>query len=290
MKKHKFCPACKGTLSNKVIEGSKRLACPECGWVHYANPLPSAVAFVRNDDGRILLVKRGIEPGKGKWALPSGFVEMNEMPEETVIRELKEETNVQGVAKKLIGVYTQPSKVYGGVVLIAYDVQYAQAKLRAGSDSIDARFFAANKLPPIPFVSHRRIIRDALAAKDASKGMQIHMLKSKITEAIITHTHLYYKGSMGIDGKVMKAAGIFPSEKVHVLNYDNGERLETYTIEEKPGSGRMVLYGPASRKGKVGQRLCILSYAIIDNADAEKHKPKVIRLNSKNKIIRSRAH
>jgi aspartate 1-decarboxylase len=91
---------------------------------------------------------------------------------------------------------------------------------------------------------------------------------------------------MGIDSAVMKKVNILPGEKVHVLNYDNGERLETYTIEERAGSGRIVLYGPASRKGDVGQRLCILSYASMNNDIAKKFQAKVVTLDSKNRIIR----
>jgi 8-oxo-dGTP diphosphatase len=285
MKIPKYCPLCKTKLSIRNIDGFRRRQCPGCGWVYYANPLPSAVAFVCTEDNKILLVKRGVAPGKGKWALPSGFVEENELPEDTVIRELKEEANLRGTVTNLIGVYAEPTRIYGNVLLIAYNISCANTSPRAGTDSLAAKFFSAKKTPPITFASHRAIIKDGLARR-TSRDVQIHMLKSKITKATITHTHLFYKGSMGIDGAVMKAVGLFPGEKVHVLNYDNGERLETYTIEEKPGSGRIVLYGPASKKGSVGQKLCILSYAIMNYADAKNYKPRVITLDSNNKIRR----
>lgn len=281
MKKHKFCPLCGSTLSAKKIDGFKRSVCSGCGWIHYANPLPSAVAFVLRGDDEILLIKRGVPPGEGKWALPSGFVEADELPEYTVIRELKEETGINGSLSHLIGVYTEPTKTYGNVMLIAYEVKYQSGKIRARTDTMDARFFPLNKIPRIPFASHRAIIRDGLQRRNT---MNVEILKSKITEATITHTKLFYKGSMGIDGAVMQKANILPGEKVHVLNYDNGERLETYTIEEKSGSGRIVLYGPASRKGKVGHRLCILSYATVKYESAGTIKAKVVTLDSKNKI------
>jgi L-aspartate-alpha-decarboxylase len=251
--------------------------------VHYANPLPSAVAFVCKGDREVLLIKRGVEPGRGKWALPSGFVEAHELPEETALRELTEETNVKGTLSGLIGVYTEPTKIYGSVLLIAYDVKYVTGDPRASTDSVDAKFFPVEKIPRIPFASHRKIIRDG-RARHVSEGMRINILKSKITQATITHTQLFYKGSMGIDGNVMKAVGLVPGEKVQVLNYDNGERLETYTIREKSGSGKIVLYGPASRKGKVGERLCILSYASMNCIDAKHFRPKVVALDSKNRV------
>jgi aspartate 1-decarboxylase len=91
---------------------------------------------------------------------------------------------------------------------------------------------------------------------------------------------------MGIDLRIMKAANIVPGEKVQVLNYNNGERLETYTIAEKAGSRRFVLYGPASHKGKVGDRLCILSYALVQAENVGAVKPSVITLNERNQLKR----
>ncbi|MGD8979470.1 MAG: aspartate 1-decarboxylase [candidate division WOR-3 bacterium] len=285
MQKPEFCPQCQTKLSTRKIDGFARRTCPECGWIYYANPLPSAVAFVHRDGEEILLIKRGVVPGKGKWALPSGFVELNEIPEETVIRELREETGLKGTLGELIGVYTEPTSIYGNVLLIAYHIESFMGRLRASTDTLDAKFFPAHKLPRIPFASHRAIIRDGMAAVSV-QGPIITVLKSKITQATITHTRLFYKGSMGIDSTVMKAAGLLPGEKVHVLNYDNGERLETYTIEEKAGSGKIILYGPASRKGKIGERLCILSYANMSFHDAKHYKARVVTLNTKNRIKR----
>jgi len=229
------------------------------------------------------LIKRGAAPGKGKWALPSGFVEANELPEETALRELKEETSIQGTLKVLIGVYTEPTRLYGNVLLIAYDVKYTAGKPRASTDTIDAKFFPAHKLPRIPFASHRAIIRDGMARCKSNAGL-ISVLKSKISEATITQIHLFYEGSMGIDSIIMKKVGLLPGEKVQVLNYDNGERLETYTIEEKAGSGRIALYGPAAHKGKVGQKICVLSYATMSYNDAKNFRPKVVTLDSQNRI------
>ena len=129
------------------------------------------------------------------------------------------------------------------------------------------------------------IIKDGLMKRLQNRGL-IEILKSKITKATVTHTQLFYRGSMGIDGAVMKAAHLIPGEKVQVLNYNNGERLETYTIEEKSGSGKFVLYGPASQKGKVGDKLCILSYTLLNTEKAKNIRPHVVILNERNRIKR----
>jgi 8-oxo-dGTP diphosphatase len=283
MKNYKFCPVCKSYLIKKIKDGNYRLVCKKCGWVHYANPLPSVAALVRNDNNEILLIKRGVAPGKGKWALPTGFIEQIEIPEDAVIRELKEETNIKGTIKKLVGVYTEKTRVYGNILLIGYEMNYISGKPKPGSDTTQAEFFAASKLPDIPFVSHRAIIKDSVIKNYNSF---VEVLKSKITEARITQKYLFYKGSMGIDSTVMKAAHLVPGEKVHVLNYNNGERLETYVIEEKAGSRKMVLYGPASKKGEIGDKLCILSYQLVSPERSAYVKSKTVILDERNRIKR----
>ncbi len=283
MKIYEFCPICKSGLVTKKVDDNSRLVCSKCGWVHYMNPLPSVVVFLRNTRGDILLIRRGIAPGKGEWALPSGFVEYDELPQNAVLRELKEETSITGKINSFIGFYMEPTKVYGNVLLIAYDIGIVKGKPKHGSDTIDARFFPAGKLPKIPFNGHRAIIRDGLAARETDIGL-VEVLKSKVSEAIITKTVLHYKGSMGLDARIMKEANLIPGEKVHVLNYNNGERLETYTIEEEAGTGKVILYGPASLKGKIGDKLCILSYMFANYSQAQKAKPKIVILDKKNRL------
>jgi 8-oxo-dGTP diphosphatase len=161
----RFCPHCRAGLDKKKIEGKKRAFCPECGWVRYQNPLPSVAAVVWNESGKILFVKRGVEPAKGKWALPSGFIEIDETPQEACLRELKEETGLQGHIVGLTGVVNQRSFLYKNVLIIGYEVR-ASGALRAGSDSEDAEFFSMNNIPRIAFPSHRELIERAVRRKD----------------------------------------------------------------------------------------------------------------------------
>jgi len=108
--------------------------------------------------------------------------------------------------------------------------------------------------------------------------MQITVLKSKISYATITQTELYYAGSITIDEDIMDQSNIRENELVHVVNVNNGERLETYVIKGKRGSKIFALNGPAARKGSVGDHIHILSYAII--ASDSNLTPTLISLNT----------
>jgi len=103
-------------------------------------------------------VKRGHEPGMGKWALPSGFIEIYETPEKACLRELREETGLKGEIVRLVGVYSQKSLLYRNVLIIGYEVE-ARGNLSPGSDSLEAEFFPLGNLPDIPFSSHKKIIK-----------------------------------------------------------------------------------------------------------------------------------
>ena len=94
--------------------------------------------------------------------------------------------------------------------------------------------------------------------------MLITVLKSKIAYATITQKDLFYVGSITIDEAIMKRANIRENEKVQIVNLNNGERLETYVIKGKSGSGVFGLNGPAARKAEVGDKIFIISYASID--------------------------
>jgi aspartate 1-decarboxylase len=117
--------------------------------------------------------------------------------------------------------------------------------------------------------------------------MFIEVLKSKIGHATITQAELHYEGSITIDSAILKVAGIIPGEKVHVLNENTGFRLETYVIAGKPNSGVICLNGPAARHGYVGDRLIILSYALLPLDEAKRLMPQIVYLAQNNKIKKS---
>ncbi|MGZ8524268.1 MAG: aspartate 1-decarboxylase [Chitinophagaceae bacterium] len=114
--------------------------------------------------------------------------------------------------------------------------------------------------------------------------MQIEVFKSKIHRAVITEANLNYVGSITIDEDLMDAVNIIENEKVQVVNVNNGERLETYVIKGKRGSGVCCLNGPAARKAAVGDIVIIISYATIDFEEAKKFKPWTIFPKEGNKL------
>jgi len=116
--------------------------------------------------------------------------------------------------------------------------------------------------------------------------MFIEVLKSKIHKVTVTEANLNYVGSVSIDEDLMDASNIIENEKVQVLDINNGERLETYVIRGKRGSGEICLNGPAARKVMVGDVVIIMSYASIDFQEAKAFRPVIIFPDTKtNKII-----
>jgi aspartate 1-decarboxylase len=114
--------------------------------------------------------------------------------------------------------------------------------------------------------------------------MQIEVLKSKIHRAVITEANLNYVGSITLDEDLMNAANIIENEKVQVVNVNNGERLETYVIKGKRGSGICCLNGPAARKGMVGDVVVVISYASMAFEEAKKFKPSICFPKEGNKL------
>jgi len=108
------------------------------------------------------------------------------------------------------------------------------------------------------------------------------ILKSKISGLRVTETELFYPGSITIDKEILKRADILPGEKVEVLNLNNGIRAETYAIEGEKGC--VCLNGPLARSGFVGDELIVLTYCLVTEDEIEKIKPKIIRVDEKNRI------
>ena len=114
------------------------------------------------------------------------------------------------------------------------------------------------------------------------------MLSGKIHRATVTETNLNYEGSITIDRKLMDAAGFLPNELVHILNVNNGLRVETYCIEGKPSSGVICLNGAAARWAEPGDIIIILSYGQYSGEEARRLVPRVVSVDAKNRIVKKR--
>lgn len=154
---NRFCSRCGGKLTTKVIEDRERHYCPACGFVQYVNPVPAAAVTIIRDGG-ILLVQRGVEPRKGLWSLPAGFLEIDETVEECALREVKEETNLDVQLTGLLATYSVFDDPRYVCLLVVYTGKIVGGQLQCGDDASDAQFFPQSALPELAFKVHRRAI------------------------------------------------------------------------------------------------------------------------------------
>jgi ADP-ribose pyrophosphatase YjhB (NUDIX family) len=162
-----FCPKCGGALHNRFTEGRERLVCEKCDFIFYQNPIPATAVILQRND-QILLVKRKFEPRAGEWSLPAGFIEWGEGPEQTAIREVKEETNLDIAVRKIYGVY--PGNDYPGyqILLVVYTGEILGGQLQPGDDALEARWFDFAHLPEnIAFRIHRNILASLFSKVNA---------------------------------------------------------------------------------------------------------------------------
>ena len=108
--------------------------------------------------------------------------------------------------------------------------------------------------------------------------------KSKLHRATVTEANVAYAGSLTLDTELMKAADIVPFEQIHVVDVDNGQRLVTYCIEGRAGSGTVCINGAAARLVSVGHKIIIISYAQASAEELERLAPKIVLLDTRNRI------
>lgn len=114
--------------------------------------------------------------------------------------------------------------------------------------------------------------------------MYIEVLKSKIHRAKVTEAELHYVGSITIDEDLMDAADLLENEKVQIVNVNNGERIETYVIKGKRGSGQICLNGPAARRVQIGDIIIIISYCSLEYSDAKSYEPTIVFPDEHNRL------
>lgn len=147
-----YCSACGGRLEH----GGRHPVCTACGRTQHRDP-KVGVGVVAVRDGRLLLVRRGVEPGKGRWALPAGYVDAGEDPRKAAAREAYEETGLYVRVGAVVDVY--PSTVTGGhrgaSFFLAFEAEVVGGELAAADDALDAGFFGIDELPELAFESTR---------------------------------------------------------------------------------------------------------------------------------------
>ncbi|MBN2073418.1 MAG: aspartate 1-decarboxylase [Actinobacteria bacterium] len=120
--------------------------------------------------------------------------------------------------------------------------------------------------------------------------MLVSILKSKLHRARVTDANVNYMGSISIDRDLMDSARLNPYEKVLVVSLDSGQRLETYVIEEKGGSGEICINGAAARKILKGDTVIIMAFTLLDEKELSDFKPKIVYLDERNRILREDDH
>lgn len=114
--------------------------------------------------------------------------------------------------------------------------------------------------------------------------MDITMLKAKLHRLRVTEADLYYEGSITVDRELLDTAGILPYEKVQVVNVNNGNRLETYTIPGQEGDRTVCLNGPAARLAAPGDEVIVIAYAQLTPKEARQHHPRVVHVDENNDV------
>jgi len=162
----KYCSRCGSPLNFGFVDGEhrERLACSNCGFVAYVNPRLVVSTIPVTDDGRVVLLKRGIEPGKGWWAQPGGFLEVDETVTEAAIRETLEETGLVVKPGEIIGLYT---RLEAAVVVLAFEAQVVSGEFRTNPEALEIEAFSPEDIPwrEIAFSTTMWALRDWVARR-----------------------------------------------------------------------------------------------------------------------------
>lgn len=160
----RYCPWCRGKLQMGEVDGKERMHCKRkgCSFVHWDNPLPVAVVLIPNKDGHVFLVQRGVAPRAGMWALPGGFIDRGETPDQGAVREAKEETGLDVEIERLLWwTVTQNNNI-----LFFFLAKPNDGTPKPGSDALAVKPFAQGTVPvEIAFPTHRQTIEDWFASK-----------------------------------------------------------------------------------------------------------------------------
>lgn len=153
-----FCPSCGSPIKRKVVHGRERPVCEQCGHIHFQEPKVAAGVLVVRE-GKVLLVRRVMEPKRGMWTLPAGFVDADEDPAAAAVREVLEETGMMVQIHGLLDVVHGREHPNGASIVIIYSGSVISGEPQAGDDVDGAAFFEPDNLPPIAFEATRKALK-----------------------------------------------------------------------------------------------------------------------------------
>ena len=163
---YSFCPLCGGDLELRSLKTTEpdRLVCARCGFVFYQDPKVAVGTIIRNDSDHVVLVRRAIQPGYGKWVFPGGFVDRGEAVLTAAIREAREEAGIDIEIERLLNVYSYPGLA---PVIIVYVATMTGGTLACDDESLEARFFAQGEIPweELAFRSTHEALREFFRAR-----------------------------------------------------------------------------------------------------------------------------
>ena len=159
----RFCPVCGGPLESRLLkEGDPaRLVCVSCGFVFYLDPKLAVGTVITDEQGRIVLVRRAIEPGYGKWVFPGGYVDRGEEVQRAAVREAREETGLDVRIDSLINIYSYTGRT---PVIVVYSATMIGGCLGCDDEGLEARFFEPDAIPwdELAFRSTQEALREFL--------------------------------------------------------------------------------------------------------------------------------
>ena len=155
MEGDRYCPSCSTPLEMRDAQGSRRPVCPSCGRVVYYDPKLAATVVVEQDD-KILMVRRLVQPGLGLWSLPGGYVDRGELVEGAAAREVLEETGLRVDITGLVGLFSENGHP---VVVAAFDSRNTRGEAIAGPEVSELGFFSLGELPPLAFPRDVEILK-----------------------------------------------------------------------------------------------------------------------------------
>ena len=153
-----YCPRCATPMVTRPVGDKPRRVCPACDYTYFTDPKVGVGVLVIHED-KILLVRRTMNPERGKWSIPAGFLDHGDHPQETAVRETLEETNLHVAVEELLDVYYNPPQQGGASIFILYRARLLGGQIQAGDDADAAAFFAPAELPDIAFASTRAAIQ-----------------------------------------------------------------------------------------------------------------------------------